>query len=214
MLVLEVLFPQWLAVVLLLGIMPTADMKSLEDVPAHAFARNLLRLREARDLTQEELEFRAGVKQTQISRYENAKTAPDLKTLLKLATVLNVTLEVLVHGMDAKFDAVYQGLSMPTGHGSSDINEHEATWQTDVSNILHTPSPVGGTHDPGIADLDQAREALRRAASDILSVINILPPGPDPVARNMGPELRPRAPRPRPRKGKKDSPTATQEKRR
>lgn len=63
------------------------------------FAENLVRLRHARKLSQEELAARASVHRTQISLMESAKRLPRLDTLVKLAGALEVDLPRLVEGI-------------------------------------------------------------------------------------------------------------------
>ncbi|WP_273772483.1 helix-turn-helix domain-containing protein [Brucella intermedia] len=60
------------------------------------FARNLTRLRWARNLSQEELGFRAGLHRSTIHNFENRKHSPTLKNLARLAAALEVTVEELI----------------------------------------------------------------------------------------------------------------------
>lgn len=63
------------------------------------FAENLLRLRQRRNLSQEELAARASVHRTQISLMESGKRLPRLDTLVKLAGALEVEVPRLVEGI-------------------------------------------------------------------------------------------------------------------
>jgi len=63
------------------------------------FAENLLRLRQGRKLSQEELAARASVHRTQISLMESGKRLPRLDTLVKLAGALEVEVPRLVEGI-------------------------------------------------------------------------------------------------------------------
>ncbi len=63
------------------------------------FAENLLRLRQARKLSQEELAALAAVHRTQISLMESGKRLPRLDTLVKLAGALEVDIPRLVEGI-------------------------------------------------------------------------------------------------------------------
>jgi transcriptional regulator with XRE-family HTH domain len=63
------------------------------------FAENLLRLRQARKLSQEELAALASVHRTQISLMESGKRLPRLDTLVKLAGALEVEVPKLVEGI-------------------------------------------------------------------------------------------------------------------
>lgn len=60
------------------------------------FARNLTRLRWARNLSQEELGFRAGLHRSTIQNFEKRKHSPTLKNLARLAAALEVTVEELI----------------------------------------------------------------------------------------------------------------------
>jgi transcriptional regulator with XRE-family HTH domain len=66
---------------------------------ADRFAANLVRLRKAADLTQEELAERAAVHRTQIGLLEGGKRLPRLETLVKLAGSLGVSTADLTEGI-------------------------------------------------------------------------------------------------------------------
>jgi transcriptional regulator with XRE-family HTH domain len=68
--------------------------------PSRRFASNLVRLRGAADLSQEELAFRAAVHRTQISLLENGRRMPRVHTLVCLAGALGVTPNDLLEGID------------------------------------------------------------------------------------------------------------------
>ena len=63
------------------------------------FGENLLRIRQARRLSQEALAERAGVHRTQISLFETGQRQPLLETLIRLAGALEVTLSMLLEGV-------------------------------------------------------------------------------------------------------------------
>lgn len=67
--------------------------------PSTRFAANLLLLRNAAGLSQEELSFRAAIHRTQISLIEGGHRMPRLDTLIKLAGALGVTLQDLLKGI-------------------------------------------------------------------------------------------------------------------
>lgn len=58
--------------------------------------QRLLRAREAANLTQEQLAFRAGTTASTISRLEGDKRPPTLDTIAKLADALGVSLDSLL----------------------------------------------------------------------------------------------------------------------
>jgi transcriptional regulator with XRE-family HTH domain len=63
------------------------------------FGGNLLRIRQARRLSQESLAERAGVHRTQISLFETGQRQPLLETLIRLAGALEVPLPTLLEGI-------------------------------------------------------------------------------------------------------------------
>jgi transcriptional regulator with XRE-family HTH domain len=67
--------------------------------PSRRFAANMRRLREAVDLSQEELAFRAAVHRTQISLLKNGHRMPRVHTLVCLAGALGVTPNDLLDGI-------------------------------------------------------------------------------------------------------------------
>jgi transcriptional regulator with XRE-family HTH domain len=69
-----------------------------EDVLAR-FGGNLLRIRQARKLSQEALAERAGIHRTQISLFETGQRQPLLETLIRLAGALEVSLPTLLEGI-------------------------------------------------------------------------------------------------------------------
>jgi transcriptional regulator with XRE-family HTH domain len=71
-----------------------ADMDVLE-----RFGGNLLRIRQARRLSQESLAERAGMSRTQISLFETGRRQPLLETLVRLAGALEVPLSTLTEGI-------------------------------------------------------------------------------------------------------------------
>lgn len=67
--------------------------------PQERFSANLRRLREDRDLSQEELSWRAQIHRTQISLLENGARLPRFFTLVKLAGALGATPNDLTEGI-------------------------------------------------------------------------------------------------------------------
>lgn len=59
------------------------------------FAKNLKKLRKEKKLSQVELGAMLGYGYTAIANYESGRNMPSLKDLMKLATILNVTLDEL-----------------------------------------------------------------------------------------------------------------------
>jgi transcriptional regulator with XRE-family HTH domain len=63
------------------------------------FGGNLLRVRQARRLSQQSLAERAGVHRTQISLFETGRRQPMLETSVRLAGALEVSLDTLLEGI-------------------------------------------------------------------------------------------------------------------
>ncbi len=61
-----------------------------------SFGRNLARVRKEKGLTQEELVKISGVAISQIRRYETDKSTPSLNALIKLVSVLGVSIDEMV----------------------------------------------------------------------------------------------------------------------
>lgn len=65
-------------------------MPSPTQGPRAKFAANVVRIREDRGLTQEQLGWAAGVHQTAVARIESGERRPTLDTIFKLARGLEV----------------------------------------------------------------------------------------------------------------------------
>jgi transcriptional regulator with XRE-family HTH domain len=70
------------------------------ETPRAIFAANLVRLRDRRGMTQEQLGWAAGLHQTAIARIENGERLPSLGTILKVARGLEVPPAELFAGID------------------------------------------------------------------------------------------------------------------
>ena len=63
------------------------------------FGDNLLRIRQARRLSQEHLAHRAGIHRTQITLIERGRRQPGIETVVRLAGALEVSTESLFEGI-------------------------------------------------------------------------------------------------------------------
>ncbi|HXF32515.1 MAG TPA: helix-turn-helix transcriptional regulator [Solirubrobacterales bacterium] len=63
------------------------------------FGENLLRVRQARKLSQENVADRGAIHRTQISLFESGQRLPRLDTLVKLAGALEVPVPTLLEGI-------------------------------------------------------------------------------------------------------------------
>jgi transcriptional regulator with XRE-family HTH domain len=70
------------------------------ETPQAIFAANVVRLRDRRGMTQEQLGWAAGLHQTAIARIENGERLPSLGTILKVARGLEVPPAELFAGID------------------------------------------------------------------------------------------------------------------
>lgn len=57
---------------------------------------HIRKIRRALDMTQQELARKLGVTQATVAQWESGKTTPPLKTILKLAAALGVTVDELI----------------------------------------------------------------------------------------------------------------------
>ena len=80
-----------------------------------AIKDTLLELRQARDLTQEEMAQRLNVTRQAVSRWENGDTAPGIDTLKLIATTFGVTVESI---LELPPTAVCQSCGMPLANAS------------------------------------------------------------------------------------------------
>lgn len=64
------------------------------------FASNLEKIRTERKMTQEELAKRVGVSQPAIAQYENGSTVPRMNIAIKIAEVLQISIESLITGKE------------------------------------------------------------------------------------------------------------------
>lgn len=67
--------------------------------PSERFGENLLRIRQARKLSQENVADRAAIHRTQISLLESGRRQPLLETVVRLAGALDVPVETLFEGI-------------------------------------------------------------------------------------------------------------------
>lgn len=78
-----------------------------------SIGKNLKEIRGAQ--TQDEIAKQCGVPQNQWSKWESGKSAPKLKTLLRLAAALNLPLEPFVVGVNREFDLACQKRDQESG---------------------------------------------------------------------------------------------------
>lgn len=69
---------------------------------------NIVKIREAAKLSQVQLADKLGIRQPSVWKLEHSKGLPHCETLFKLAIALGCTIELLVAGVDAEYDAVVE----------------------------------------------------------------------------------------------------------
>ena len=60
--------------------------------------KNIKQVRESKQLTQDDLAAKLFVSRQTISNYETGRTRPDIETLIKLSSVLDIDIHVLIYG--------------------------------------------------------------------------------------------------------------------
>jgi len=70
------------------------------ETPRAIFAANVVRIREQRGLTQEQLGWASGIHQTAVARIEGGVRKPSLDTIFKLSAGLEVPPAKLFEGID------------------------------------------------------------------------------------------------------------------
>ena len=81
--------------------MPAKAVKE-EEAPTVTitFGQRVRELRESKRMTQDELASGAGVQRPEISKIENGKSEPNLRTIRKIARTLEMSLSELFTGVD------------------------------------------------------------------------------------------------------------------
>ncbi len=107
-----------------------------------AIGKRIKKRREERQLTQEQLAEQLHVTRQAVSNWENAKTQPDIDTLLRLAEVLELPAEELLYGekrdgsaiSDSSLDHAKKGIGFGVALAMviSYVNWHSIGWA-----ILH-----------------------------------------------------------------------------
>lgn len=67
-------------------------------VPAPEMGDRIRRAREARDISQSDLAKQLGVEQSHVWKWENDRRVPRLRTLARMAQILNVSIDHIVLG--------------------------------------------------------------------------------------------------------------------
>jgi transcriptional regulator with XRE-family HTH domain len=76
--------------------------------PEQAFAKALREFRRKRSISQEELGFESGYHRTYISMLERGKMNPSLRTVLSLATALNISAAEIVTRVERLLGSPWQ----------------------------------------------------------------------------------------------------------
>jgi len=98
---------------------------SSDDPSVRLIAANLRRTRDDLDISQGEAASRAGVQQSQLSRWEKAKQKPEVDQLVKMAAAYECSLDDLVSGVHDAYDAlVEQHVTVDVKRSKSHSSEH------------------------------------------------------------------------------------------
>lgn len=76
---------------------------------------NIRRARKHAGLTQEQLAARAVVQQSDVSKWETDTAIPELLSLVKVATVLRISINSLLVGLEPTYDAFVRDLPSHSG---------------------------------------------------------------------------------------------------
>jgi len=114
---------------------PTPEMKV-------RFGENLAHCREAADVSQEELSFRASIHRTEVSLLERGERMPRVDTALRIAGSLGISLDDLVAGMEWRpgYEIVVPGSWEVTERNGKAPNGADAENPPDRRPVVETPN--------------------------------------------------------------------------
>jgi transcriptional regulator with XRE-family HTH domain len=76
------------------------------------------KIREQKNMTQEQLAEKLNVTRQAVSNWENSKTQPDIDTIIKISCVLEVSVEEIIYGQKQnQISAAPQAIKAGTGTG-------------------------------------------------------------------------------------------------
>jgi transcriptional regulator with XRE-family HTH domain len=115
--------------------------------PQYQIAREIIRLRIERGLTQQDLAARAGTKQANISRLENAVGSPSVALLLRVARALDARLcvELVARERDAAQGVVTASKTSPALPDALAKKSRYGS-QMEWSTLRETPETDAGEH--------------------------------------------------------------------
>jgi transcriptional regulator with XRE-family HTH domain len=128
--------------------------------------------------SQERFADELGMRQPAVSKIEKAKSLPKTDTLIRLAIVLGCSVEDLLEGVDASYDAMIKTIRVVQF-------ETVRAEQHRVNSIL--PENTEGSHaaHPPSADLDTLRRQHHEALAAAVALIRVLL---GPAAEIAGPD--------------------------
>jgi len=106
------------------------------------FGENLAHCREAADVSQEELSFRASIHRTEVSLLERGERMPRVDTALRIAGSLGISLDDLVAGMEWRpgYEIVVPGSWEVTERNGKAPNGADAENPPDRRPVVETPN--------------------------------------------------------------------------
>ena len=157
--------------------------------PVLSIGENITRLREARGWTQEEFGERMRMRQSSVSKLEQG-TNHGVRTLLKVAKVMECSIEDLVVGVDEEYDRL---LPAPDeSERARPVSGTDAQRAQPLSRPIQPdrmlPEPIQ-TLAYGTPDLASASASLQQSAADIVAVARQLLGGQAAVDREEGSDL-------------------------
>lgn len=99
------------------------------------FGENLRRLRELRNITQEQLAEKADIARTMIGRYETTGQLPSLDTLVRLADALGTSTDYLLGRTDSP-DEQYESNNSPPSASPHRMPRTEAELEALIRKII------------------------------------------------------------------------------
>jgi transcriptional regulator with XRE-family HTH domain len=138
--------------------------------------KNLLFLRKKNGWTQAEMQDRCGISTATWSNYENAKTEPDIQTIIEISRIFKVSIDDLltVNLENAHLNEDFEGQknAHQNAHLSAHLNTKNKGKYTEVDgpeNVLNDPSDVGTWALMGqIKGVDEKLDQLRLLVEKVL----------------------------------------------
>ncbi len=134
------------------------------------FAKNLAVLRKRRGFTQEELGDRCGVSRQAVTKWESGENQPDLETITKVCSIMEVTLEELVYGTidshDEEINQVNMKLDDLTRMIQHFFKQREGKPTSNLYEVYLQMREDINEHEAGLIMLKEGRNAMNDSDTD------------------------------------------------